>query len=558
MKYFYYLPILLIIVVSLNAAPKSENFKVDVLAEGFVDPQEMAMLPNGNILICQRTGELKIWSPINGLSDAGFISVSTNVANQYARECGFIGLTIDPNFAKNGYIYCFYSNPSQHLPEYKDKMKKDKFASLQKDAKHVNRLSRFTIKNGKLDNSSEKMILEIPTDRYNKTCHEAGSLAFGANNLLYISVGENTNPFSKPATPIEENTKELDAQRTASNSNDLRGKVLRIKINADGSYSIPKGNLFKPGMAKTKPEIFAMGLRNPYRITINKKTGTLYWGEVSPDKTPTGEEINQAKTAGYYGWPYVITDNKVFKDLKGKPFDPKNLKNTSKNNTGITNLPEPRQPFYFYGRSCSIIGGVYHNDPKSSKTAFPAYYDNHLFFADWNRSWFKAIKMDKDENKVAVVDFKLNFKFRKPIDIFFAKGEMYVLEYGNGWYNVKSGRLLRISYSTAFNQQASGAADPRVSGMDIKMKGTKAMLTATCLSCHSAQDKVLGPSFADIAVKYKGDATALKALSAKVKTGGVGVWGQQPMPAHAFYKDAQIKSMVEAILKTQKLGGHKE
>ncbi len=541
----------------LISAPKPEHFKVDVLAEGFIDPQEMVMLPDGKILICQRTGQLKMWDAINGLTDAGFIITTSKVGN-YARECGFIGLTADPNFAKNGYLYCFYSNPSKHLPEYESKHKNDKFAAKQKDAKHVNRLSRFTFKNGKLDNSSEKMILEIPTDRYNSTCHEAGSLAFGPNGDLYISVGENTNPFSKPATPIEEHKKELDAQRTASNSNDLRGKVLRITINSDGSYSIPEGNLFKPGTPKTRPEIYAMGLRNPYRITLNSKTGTLYWGEVAPDKRPTGEEINQAKTAGYYGWPYVITDNKVFKDLKGKPFDPKNLKNTSKNNTGIVDLPEPRQPFYFYGRSCSVIGGVYHSDAKNSKTAFPAHYDNHLFFADWNRSWFKAIKMDSQENKVSVADFKLNFKFRKPIDIFFAKGEMYVLEYGNGWYNVKGGRLLRISYSTKFNQQSNGAADPRIVGMDAKLSGTKDMLTATCLSCHSAQDKVLGPSFADIALKYKGDSEAAKKLAEKVKKGGKGVWGDQPMPAHAFYPDAKIKAMVDAILKTQKLGGHQK
>ncbi|MCM8536050.1 MAG: PQQ-dependent sugar dehydrogenase [Lentisphaeraceae bacterium] len=542
---------------SLVAAPKAEHFKVDILAEGFTDPQEMVMLPDGKILICQRTGQLRMWDPVNGLTEAGFIS-TTNRDKTYARECGFIGLTADPDFAKNGYLYCFYSNPAKHLPEYEKKHKKDKFAAKQKDALHVNRLSRFTFKNGKLDNSSEKMILEVPTDRYNSTCHEAGSMAFGPDGLLYISTGDNTNPFSKPATPIEENKKELDAQRSASNSNDLRGKVLRIKINKDATYSIPKGNLFKPGTPKTRPEIYAMGLRNPYRITINSKTGTLYWGEVAPDKNPTGEEINQAKTAGYYGWPYVITDTQVFKDLKGKAFDPKNLKNTSKNNTGIINLPEPREPFHFYGRSCSIIGGVYHTASQNSPTAFPAHYDNHLFFADWNKSWFKAIKMDKNENKVSVTDFKLNFKFRKPIDIFFAKGEMYVLEYGNGWYNVKSGRLLRVSYSTRFNQQTTATADPRLAGMNTEMKGAKEMLTATCLSCHTAQDKILGPTFADIAIKYKNDPAAIKTLIDKVKKGGAGVWGEQPMPAHPFYSDEKIKSMIEAILKTEKLGGHHE
>ena len=542
------------------AAPNPANFKVDVLAEGFVDPQEFVMLPDGSILICQRTGALLQWKPgVNKVTEVGSIIVSSRNGS-YARECGFIGLTADPDFAKNGYLYCFYSTPSQHKPEFagNKEYKNDKFAAQQKEVKQVNRLSRFTFKNGKLDNSTEVVILDIPTDRYNSTCHEAGSMAFGPDGCLYISTGDNTNPFSKPATPIEEHKPELDAQRSSSNSNDLRGKVLRIKIKPDGSYEIPQGNLFKPGTPKTRPEIFAMGLRNPYRITLNSKTGTLYWGEVAPDKNPTGEEINQAKTAGYYGWPYVITDTKVFNDLKGKAFDPKNIQNNSKNNTGITRLPVPREPLHFYNRSCAIIGGVFHMDSVNSKTSFPAYYDNCLFFADWNKSWFKVIRLDNEEKKIGVEEFKVNFQFRKPIDMFFDKGELYVLEYGTGWYNVKNGRLLKISYSTDYNQQASAGADTRMNGMDLKHPGSKFMKTATCLSCHTAQDKILGPTFADVAEKYKNTKGAVSMLTQKVKNGGTGVWGVQPMPAHPMYKDEQIKMMIEAVLKTQKLGGHKE
>ena len=86
-------------------------------------------------------------------------------------------------------------------------------------------------------------------------------------------------------------------------------------------------------------------------------------------------------------------------------------------------MPVPRDPLYHYKRSCSIIGEVYHMNA-SNKTAFPAYYDNCLFFADWNRSWFKFIRLDDKENKVSVEDFKMNFKFRKPIDMFFNNGEL--------------------------------------------------------------------------------------------------------------------------------------
>ncbi|MCE2961292.1 MAG: PQQ-dependent sugar dehydrogenase [Akkermansiaceae bacterium] len=512
--------------------PNPAHFKVEVLTEGFIDPQEMVMLPDGRILICQRTGNLRVWSPgSNQLTEGGSLKVAIKTGNT-ARECGFIGITADPEFAKNNWIYCYYSLPdiSSH------------------------RLSRFTFKDGQLVPSSEHIYFEVPTERTDSTCHEGGSLAFGPNRMLYLSTGDNTNPFSKPATPIEEDVKERDAQRSSSNSNDLRGKVLRIQINPDGTHKIPEGNLFKPGTDKTRPEIYTMGLRNPYRISINPKTGTLYWSEVAPDKKPTGEEINQAKTAGYYGWPYVITDTKVFNNLAGQAFEPASLKNLSKNNTGITDLPVPRNPFHFYERSCSIIGEVYH--ATKDQHAFPAYYDNYLFFSDWNRSWFKAIKLDADEKNVAVEEFPMNFKFRKPIDMFFNKGVLYVLEYGNGWYDVKDGRLIRVSYDTSFNQITPPDGDPRLVGTNQKSKGVKLMQATTCLSCHTAQAKIVGPSFVDIVEKHGKDPLAVDNLFEKVRKGSVGVWGEQAMPAHILNTDDEVKEMIKAILATKKEQGH--
>ncbi|HAI38129.1 MAG TPA: hypothetical protein DCM40_08410, partial [Maribacter sp.] len=111
-----------------------------------------------------------------------------------------------------------------------------------------------------------------------------------------------------------------DAQKSAGNTNDLRGKILRIKPEADGTYSIPKGNLFAEGTPKTRPEIYVMGNRNPYRISIDSKTGFLYWGEIGPDANgdslnlgPKGyDEINQAQSAGNFGWPYLIADNQPY------------------------------------------------------------------------------------------------------------------------------------------------------------------------------------------------------------------------------------------------------
>ena len=124
---------------------------------------------------------------------------------------------------------------------------------------------------------SEKILLVIPTDRH--CCHSGGALEFGPNGNLFIAVGDNTNPFESSGfapTDEREGRKAWDAQRSAANTNDLRGKILRIMPKADGTYAIPEGNLFPEGTPKTRPEIYVMGNRNPFRHSIDSETGYLY------------------------------------------------------------------------------------------------------------------------------------------------------------------------------------------------------------------------------------------------------------------------------------------
>src|SRR5690606_29126629 len=166
-----------------------------------------------------------------------------------------------------------------------------------------------------------KILFEIPTQR-KYCCHSAGGLLFGADKLLYIATGDNTNAEEAEGyIPIDERPgRELaDAQGTTANSNDLRGKILRIKPESNGTYSIPDGNLFPKDGSKGRPEIYVMGTRNPYRLSIDSKTGFLYWGDVGPaTKVPGNEgmlsydEINQARQAGFFGWPYFLGENEAF------------------------------------------------------------------------------------------------------------------------------------------------------------------------------------------------------------------------------------------------------
>src|SRR5690606_15578897 len=114
-----------------------------------------------------------------------------------------------------------------------------------------------------------------------------------------------------------------DAQKGSANTNDLRGGIIRIHPEPDGTYTIPEGNLFPPGTEKTRPEIYVMGTRNAYRISVDKKTGFVYWGDVGPDANkdsvghgPMGhDEVNQARKPGFFGWPLFIGNNKPYNEF---------------------------------------------------------------------------------------------------------------------------------------------------------------------------------------------------------------------------------------------------
>ena len=380
---------------------------------------------------------------------------------------GVQGITLDPNFATNHFLYIYYS------PQFD----KDPFYNL----------SRFVVKDDNtLDLASEKVLLTVPSIDQPGS-HHGGSLAFDKAGNLYLSTGDHTNPFpSNGYAPIDARADHLaaDARGTAANTNDLRGKILRIRPQPDGSYTIPEGNLFPKGTAggddrRTRPEIYTMGLRNPYRIALNPKSSVLYWGEIGPDAGkdsstlgPRGyDEFNQARKAGNFGWPLFIGNSQPYGDLDfatnavGPRFDPKAPVNNSPKSTGLTNLPpaNPAMIWYPYaaskefpelgqgGRS-AMAGEFYSYDQNSpSKNKFPEYYDGALFIFDWMRNWVMAVRVDKDDNYIRTEPFMAaNGDFRRPIDQAFGKdGVMYMLEYGSVYgADNDDARLVKIEYNT--------------------------------------------------------------------------------------------------------------
>ena len=440
------------------ARPEENRFTKVVLAEALDEPVELAVLPGEKILFVQRKGDVDLYLPATkSIRKLATMPVSLKYKDGSTAEDGLLGLTLDPGFAKNGFIYMYYSAVDTS----------------------ANVLARFHMAGDSLDLASEKRMIVVPTQR-DQCCHTAGSMTFDAHGNLFLSTGDNTNPHATGYAPIDERADRgpWDAQKSSANTNDLRGKILRIHPEPDGSYTIPDGNLFPKGTEKTRPEIYTMGHRNPYRISVDRHTGFLYWGDVGPDASvdsvqrgPMGhDELNQARKAGNFGWPYFVGDNKAYFDYDfatntpGKQFDPAHPVNDSPNNTGLNDLPPAQKAFVWYpagksaefplvgsGGRTAMAGPVFHReDFKGAPRAFPAYYDGKLLEYEWMRGWIMAVTMDKNGDYLSMERFMPSQKFSNPIELEFSpvSGDLYMLEYGTGWFQGNpDARLVRIEYN---------------------------------------------------------------------------------------------------------------
>jgi cytochrome c551/c552/glucose/arabinose dehydrogenase len=439
-------------------------------------------------------------------------------------------------------------------------------------AHYEHRLGRFVFKDGKIDPASEKVLLKIRADSV-KRIHESGSIAFGPDGLLYLSVGDN-----------QIRSEYLYSCKTSANSNDLRGKILRIRPTKEGGYEIPKGNLFPPGTPNTRPEIYVMGLRNPFRIHVDQKTGWLLWGENGPpnnwvpgtklDKKtiPLGyDEFNLAKGPGFHGYPLVIADQQPFthydhETKKGGPvIDPKAPVNLHKGNTGIRELPPAQPPLIWYegnqkefpelggGGESAIAGPIFRKKATySKKLGLPDRFDGCWLIGEYSRGWVKAVKLDEKGEIEEIRPVLPTLRLGKPTNLKIGpKGRLHVLYYTKD----DKGTLVRLENKGAIE----GAIAPGlVMGLEAPPKqlkkskeawaGYQLMRKSDCLNCHQWTRALVAPPYFQLAERYKADPTAAETLTQKVLKGGVGVWGQIPMLPHPQHSAKQARNMVDTIL----------
>ncbi len=437
------------------------NYQMDIVAAppNVNEPIGFDVLPDRRVVQTDRRGGVRLHDPATNTTH-----LLAQIPVYLASEDGMYGPAVDNNFATNKWIYLYYSpplnTPSANAPDTgADPSVWDPWLGYFQ-------LSRFRLIDGpspSLDLASEQQILRVPVNR-GACCHVAGDIDFDKHNNLWLVTGDDTpagggnsggfGPFNDMLTPTGlYNAPHVDARRTSLNTNDLRGKILRITVRPDGSYTVPRGNLFAPGTPLTRPEIYAMGLRNPFRITVDDD-GVAFITDYSPDsRTPqvfrgpagTGRVMAVRRPANY-GWPLCYAPDLPYYrwnfntstplDDPPKPFECDNRShgpaNTSRWNTGLTTTPPVSKPDIWYsfednnvtnplGTPCPAHytqnppgacpqlfpelgpgGGVgphgaakYDFDPANpNPTKFPAYYDGSVFFGEFTRDYLREIRFD--------------------------------------------------------------------------------------------------------------------------------------------------------------------
>ncbi|MWV31754.1 PQQ-dependent sugar dehydrogenase [Rathayibacter iranicus] len=472
------------------------NYEKVLLTKNVGEPLDLAVLPDQTVLHTARNGEIRHTDPKTGTT-----RVVTTIPVYQNSEDGLQSVGIDPDFANNQWVYLVYAPPGNTptgaapnmLPEGADDSYWDQW-------KGVNRLSRFKWTGSGLDLSTEQKIIEVETQR-GQCCHVGADFDWDADGNLYLSTGDNTPASAPGAAGFAPNNDAprmnpgFDSRRGAGNTNDLRGKILRIAVQEDGTYTIPEGNLFPVGTEKTRPEIFVMGVRNPFKIDVDAETNTLSWGDYGPDATKAAAADGIRGPMGLVewnatgldqphnsGWPYVHGPNAAYNEWNFETatprgfFDPENLKNNSRWNTGLVDIPDAKPATVYYGDNPGdqpfdelvnfgtgsgqgpMGGPVYHFDEANTSTSkFPAYWNEKTFFGEFSQDYIAAFTLDEDRAVTHIEDFLPNTALSQaaqpihdnPMDMEFGPdGSMYVLEYGDGFFRANpDAGLYRIDYA---------------------------------------------------------------------------------------------------------------
>ena len=404
------------LILSCNYSPLSAQPEIDleVFATGFSGALDIAHAGDDRLFIVEQDGRIKIIDENGDVLSTPFLNIQAQV-NSNGNEQGLLGMAFHPDYVNNGYFFVHYNKSNGDT-----------------------RISRFSVSadNPNLANpDSELVILEADQPYSN---HNGGCIKFGPDGYLYIGLGDGGSGG--------------DPQGNGQNRQTFLGKMLRIDIDNGDPYSIPADNPFADEDF-TLDEIWAIGLRNPWRFSFDRLTGDLWIGDVGQNEW---EEIDfqAAESTGgeNYGW-------RCYEGLVPYDNDPNEC----------PDLSELTPPVVVYSNSfnsgCSVTGGFVYRG-----TAFPTFY-GYYFYADYCSGKIWALIKDNNDDWVNTEIYNgANFQFSSfGEDV---NGELYI----TGLDNARIYRMVKdcpdfIISGTLNNETCAGDMDGLI-GLNLQSGAT--------------------------------------------------------------------------------------
>ncbi len=345
--------------------------KVQQVAGNLEAITSIAFPGNGEIWVTEQKGKIRVIKD-GKLSDVPLLDLKNKLIklNDNYEERGLLEVTLHPQFKSNKKFYVFYSTPSSNKSNHKDVIAEYKLSP----------------NSNKVDINSSRIILSLEKPDGN---HNGGCMQFGPDGYMYVSFGDGGGQH--------------DMHGEIGNGQNLGtwlGKILRIDVNTNSGYKVPKDNPFI-GRKNVKPEIWAYGFRNPWRFSFDKISRQLFAGDVGQD---LWEEVNIINKGANYGWR-IVEGTHCHNPAMGCDIK------------GIT------MPITEYGRKegVSVTGGYVYNGKQ-----LPVLKSKYVF-ADWTGPVFYLQKINAKWNrgKITLENFPQNFKITS-----FGEdpaGELYIL-----------------------------------------------------------------------------------------------------------------------------------
>ena len=359
------------ITMSMIVTAQPIILKVETVTENLQAPTAMAFPGNGEVWVTEQTGKIRLIK--NGkLSESPILDLQSKLPriNPGYEERGLLGIALHPKFLSNKKFYVFYSTPAAA------------------PTNHTDVIAEYTLSSSMeaIDPNSGRIILTADKPAGN---HNGGCIQFGKDGYLYISFGDGGGQGDKHGD-----------FGNGQNMNTWLGKILRVDVNTESGYTVPKDNPFI-GKADVKAEIWAYGFRNPYRFSFDKTSGELFVGDVGQD---LWEEIDIVTKGGNYGWRLMEGTH---------CYNP----GTGCDTKGIT-MPIAEYP---HTEGISVTGGYVYRGQQ-----VPALKAKYLF-ADWSGKIFylkkSAAKWTRD--KITFQNLPSNLKITGFSED--TKGELYML-----------------------------------------------------------------------------------------------------------------------------------